>query len=111
MQNQQEFYHSSNSPQERPVPINERPRNTDPREQPQAPEETYHTYEEGYSGLNERDMWAREGEKLRPEPKHQKNMGGLLALVVLLCAVFIAGSSIGVILNWLTWIIVVVLIV
>src|SRR5438876_5646725 len=112
MQNQQEFDHLSNTPEETPAPRNERQSNTGPREQPPSQEYTYHSYEEGYTtDLSERDFWPREGEKLRPEPKNQKSMGGLLALVVLLCAVFIAGSFFGVILSWLTWVVVIVLII
>jgi DUF4097 and DUF4098 domain-containing protein YvlB len=111
MQNQQEFYNSSNIPEETPVPLNVRQSNTDPREQPQAQEYAYRSYEEGYTDLSERDFWPHEGEKLRPEPKNQKSMGGLLALVVLLCAVFIAGSLAGVVLSWLTWVVVIVLII
>ncbi len=111
MQHQQEFDHSSNPPQETPAPLTERQINTDPREQPPSQEYTYHSYEEGYTDLRERDFWPLEGEKLRPEPKNQKGMGGLLALVVLLCAAFIAGSFFGVILSWLTWVVVIVLII
>src|SRR5215472_6672354 len=111
MQNQQEFHDTSNTPQERPVPLNERQNNTDPREQRQSQEYTYRSYQEGYTELSERDFWPHEGEKLRPEPKNQKSMGGLLALVVLLCAVFIAGSFFGVILSSLTWVVVIVLII
>jgi hypothetical protein len=36
MQNQQEFYKQSNTPEETPTPFNERQTNTDPREQPQV---------------------------------------------------------------------------
>jgi len=111
MQNQQEFYDTSNTPEKTPEPINERQSNTDPREQPQSQESTYPSYAEGYSGLSEPDFWPHEGEKLRPEPKNQKSMSGLLALLVLLCAAFIAGSFFGVILSWLTWVVVIVLII
>src|SRR5438270_11875233 len=111
MQNQQEFDPMSNTPQETPAPPHERQSNTDPREQPPSQEYTYRSYEEGYTDLSERDFWPYEGEKLRPEPKNQKSMGGLLALVVLLCAAFIAGSFFGVILSWLTWVVVIALIV
>jgi hypothetical protein len=101
------------------APPNERQSNTDPREQIPAQEYTSRPYEEGhepgyeqgYTGLDERDFWSRDGEKLRPEPKNQKGMGGLLALIVLLCAGFIAGSLFGVILSWLTWGVVIVLII
>src|SRR5436309_6675771 len=111
MQNQQEFDPMSNTPQETPAPPHERQSNTDPREQPPSQEYTYRPYEEGYTDLSERDFWPREDEKLRPEPKNQKSMGELLALLVLLCAVFIAGSFFGVILSWLTWVVVIVLII
>lgn len=111
MQNQQEFSQSSHTPEERPAPFNERQSNTDPREQAAARGDTYSSYEGGYAGLNEGDLWAGEGEKLRPEPKNQKSMGGLLAVVVLLCAAFIAGSLFHVILGWLPWVVVIVLII
>jgi hypothetical protein len=111
MQHQQEFDHTSNTPEETPAPLKERQINTDSREQPPSHESTYRSYEEGYTDQSERDYWPFEGEKLRPEPKNQKSIGGLLALVVLLCAVFIAGSFFGVILSWLTWVVVIVLII
>src|SRR5258708_3918431 len=119
MQNQQKFDSMSNMSGETLAPPNEHQSNTDPREQTPAQEYTSRSYEEGheqgyeqgYTGLDERDFWPYEGEKLRPEPKNQKSMGGLLALVVLLCAVFLAGSFFGVILNWLTWVVVIVLII
>ncbi len=111
MQHQQEFDHTSNTPEETPAPLKERQINTDSREQPPSHESTYRSYEQGYTDQSERDYWPFEGEKLQPEPKNQKSMGGLLALVVLLCAVFIAGSLFGVILSWLTWVVVIVLII
>ncbi len=111
MQNQQEFHDTFNTAEVTPAPLNGRQSNTDPREQPQSQEYTYPSYGEGYTGLSEPDFWSHEGEKLRPEPKNQKSMGGLLALVVLLCAVFIAGSFFGVVLSWLTWVVVIVLII
>ena len=119
MQNQQKFDSMSNMSGETLAPPNERQSNTDPREQTPAQEYTSRSYEEGheqgyeqgYTGLDERDFWPRDGEKLRPEPKNQKGMGGLLALIVLLCAGFIAGSFFGVILSWLTWGVVIVLII
>lgn len=100
MQNQEHSY-------ETPQP-GERVINTDPREQAWQQADIYPPYEQGYSGF--RDPWS-EGEKLRPEPKSEKNVGGLLALIALLCAVFIAGSLFGVIFSWLSWVIVIVLIV
>ena len=111
MQHQQEFEHSSNTPEGMPAPLKERQINTDPREQSLSQESTYRSYEEGYTDQSERDYWPFEGEKLQPEPKNQKSMGGLLALIVLLCAVFIAGSLFGAILSWLTWVVVIVLII
>jgi hypothetical protein len=111
MQHQQEFDHTSHTPEETPAPPNERQINTDPREQPPSQQYTYRSYEEGYTDMSERDFWPYEGDKLRPEPKNQKSMGGLLALVVLLCLVFIAGSFFGAILSWLTWVVVIVLII
>ena len=110
MQHQQEFDHTTNTSEETPTPLKERQINTDPREQPLSQGYAYRSYEEGYTDLSERDFWPFEGEKLRPEPKNQKSMGGLLALVVLLCAVFIAGSLFGVVLSWLTWVVVIVLV-
>lgn len=111
MQHQQEFDHTSNTPEETPAPLKERQINIDPREQPPSHGYTYRSYEDGYTDLSERDYWPFEGEKLQPEPKNQKSMGGLLALVVLLCAAFIAGSFFGVILSWLTWVVVIALII
>jgi hypothetical protein len=105
MQNQEHIYSTSGAAQP-----DERVLNTDPREQTQPQTDTYQPYEEGYRGLRIGDIWS-EGEKLRPEPKSEKSVGGLLALVALLCAVFIAGSIFGVILSWLSWLVVILLIV
>src|SRR5215831_4121758 len=111
MQHQQEFEHSSSTPEESQAPIKDRQINTDPREQPLSQEPTYRSYEEGYVSQRERDYWPFEGEKLQPEPKNEKSMGGLLALIVLLCVVFILGSFFGAILSSLTWVVVTVLII
>jgi len=111
MQHQPEFEHTSNTREETPAPINERQINTDPREQPLSQASTYRSYEEGYTDQSEREYWPFEGEKLQPEPKNEKSMGGLLALIILLCLVFIAGSFFGAILSWLTWIVVIILII
>jgi hypothetical protein len=111
MQNQQEFAHTPNTQEETPAPRNERQQNNDPREQPSSQEYAYRSYEDGYADMSERGLWSHENEKLRADPKNQKSMGGLLALVVLLCAAFIVGSSFGVILSWLTWVVVIVLII
>jgi hypothetical protein len=105
MQNQEHIYSASGSAQP-----DERVLNTDPREQTPMQTGPSRPYEEGYRGLNVGDIWS-EGEKLRPEPKSEKSVGGLLALVALLCAVFIAGSVFGVILSWLSWLVVILLIV
>jgi len=111
MQHQQESYHTSNTSQETPAPLGGRQSTPDPREQPPLQAYPYPSYEEGYPGLSEPDFWPLEGEKLRPEPKNRKSIGGLLALVVLLCAAFLAGSFFGVIVSWLTWMVVIVLII
>jgi hypothetical protein len=105
MQNQEHIYSTARAAQP-----DERVLNNDPREQSQQQADTYQPYEEGYRGLRVGDIW-NEGEKLRPEPKSEKSVGGLLALVALLCAVFIAGSIFGVILSWLSWLVVILLIV
>ncbi len=104
MQNQEHIY--DNEPRQ----PDERGRDIESREQTGQQAYTYQAYEEGYAGLDERSIWS-EGEKLRVEPKSQRSMGGLLALIALLCAVFIAGSLFGAILSWLSWLIVVVLVV
>lgn len=83
-----------------PARSEEQRENNDPREQPSA------QYRDSVGG----DLWS-EGEKLQPEARSERTMGGLLALVVLLCAVFIAGSISGILLNWLSWLAVVVLVV
>lgn len=105
MQNQEHIYSVSEAAQP-----DERAINTDPREQSQQQTDAYRPYEEGYRGLGMGDIWS-EGEKLRPEPKSEKSVGGLLAFVALLCVVFIAGSIFGVILSWLSWLVVILLIV
>jgi Putative adhesin len=105
MQSQENIH---NAPEQ--VAANQRNINTDPREQFQEQNYSYRSYTEGYTGLDARDAWSY-GEKLRPESKDQRSIGGLLAIIVLLCAVFIAGSMFGAILSWLTWMLVVVLVV
>lgn len=105
MQNQENLYNESEQAE-----TNERTINVDPREQAQQQEYTYRPYEDGYSGLNARDVWS-EGEKLRIEPRSQKSISGLLLLIALLCAVFIAGGLFSGILSWLSWVVVIVLII
>ena len=65
MQHQQEFDHTSNTPEETPAPLGERQSNTDPREQPPSQAYTYRSYEEGYTDLSERDFWPHAPLKLR----------------------------------------------
>jgi hypothetical protein len=85
----------------------ERAVNTDPREQLDS--ETSQPYDEAGYRAWRGDGW-NEGEKLRPEPRSERSVGGLLTLVGLLCAVFIAGSIFGVIFSWLSWLLVCLLI-
>src|SRR5919198_3343031 len=89
--------------------------NIDPREQPQKPisqqEETDRSYAQGYSGLDEQDSWSREGEKLRPKSKHTESLVWPLLLVVLLCTAFIVAGLFGLILNWLSWLLVAVVLI
>lgn len=85
----------------------ERTANTDPREQLYT--ETSRSYSDGYHNMRG-DLWS-EGEKLRPAPQAGRSVGGLLMLVVLLCVVFIAGSISGIIFSWLSWLVVIVLVI
>jgi hypothetical protein len=118
MQNQQEsgsynpnFDPNPNTSEAQPLVSDECSFNTDPREQRRAPSwgDIDRTYEAGYTGLDEHDFGPREGEKLRLAPPQRKNIGGLLVLVVLICAAFIAGNLFGLIIDWLAWFIVIVL--
>ncbi len=105
MQNQEHIY---NIP-EHPAP-DENQINTDPREQAQSQNYADRSYEEGYSGSRTRDIWS-EGQKLQPTLKSEKSMGGLLAILALLCVAFIAGSHFASIPGWLSWGLVAVLVV
>src|SRR5579883_2992794 len=104
MQNQEHIYESKQSPENRQTI------NTDPREQRWQAEEPFQAYGEGYRGPGKGDIWS-EGEKLRVEPeyKNKKSVGWLLGVILLLCAVFLAGSFIGAIVSWLSWLILSVL--
>jgi hypothetical protein len=97
------------------LPPSERRINIDPREQPQErtwqQEDTDHSYEQGYSGLDEQDSWSREGEKLRPNSRPMDSIAWPLLLVVLLCTVFIAAGLLGLILGWLSWLLVAVVVI
>lgn len=98
--------HSYNMPE---THLEEQALNSDPREQVQQ-EYSYQIYEESAGTQGIRDIWS-DGEKLRPEPKSNKSIGNLLALIVLLCLVFMAGNLFGVVLSWLSWLVVIVLLV
>jgi hypothetical protein len=65
----------------------------------------YQPYAEGYTGGDMRDTWPQEGEKLQPEAKERRGMWELLALLLVLCAFAIAGSLCGIIVSWLSWLI------
>jgi hypothetical protein len=65
MQHQQEFDHTSNTPEETPAPLGERQSNTDPREQPPSQESTYRSYEEGYTDLSEQAVFRNSRPRLR----------------------------------------------
>lgn len=105
MQNQEHIYE-----QEQQV-NNENRINTDPREQGKQAEEEYRSYSEGYGGAIRRDIWS-EGEKLQAEPqiRDTKSVGWVLTVIAVLCAVFIAGTLFGVIINWLSWVVLTVLV-
>lgn len=105
MQNQEHIY---NTPEH--TPPDENQINTDPREQTQEQGDAYRSYEEGYSGSGPRDIWS-EGQKLQPMPKSEKSMGGLLAIIALLCLAFIAGSHFASIPGWLSWALAAVLVI
>jgi hypothetical protein len=92
--------------------------NTDPREQQQqrqepsveAPNYEERAYEDGYAGLDADDMWRQGGEKLRPKSTGQRNPGGLLLLLVLLCALLVAVTLTGALIPWLSWLLITVLV-
>jgi hypothetical protein len=82
------------------APCEERVSTSDPHAQQST--ETPLSFPEEYRNPGGTDQWS-EGEKVQPQARSERSVGGLLTLVVLLCAVFIAGSISGVILNWLSW--------
>jgi DUF4097 and DUF4098 domain-containing protein YvlB len=110
MQSQEQSHQGPES-----LPPDERGINIDPRERPLErawqQEDTDRSYAQGYSGLDEQESWSREGEKLRPRSKHRESMAWPLLLVVLLCAVFIAAGLFGLILSWLSWLLVAVVLI
>lgn len=106
MQNQEHIYTNEQTSG------NEYTINLDPREQRQQPGEHFQPYGEGYRGTERGDIWS-EGEKLRAEPayRNNKSVGWLLGVILLLCAVFLAGNFIGAIVSWLSWLILTTLII
>ncbi len=106
MQNQEHMYENNQETGNTPA------LNTDPREQVHEHAESFRPYTEGYYGSARRDIWS-EGEKLQAEPgnKNRQNISWFLSLAILLCAVFIAGSIFGTIVSWLSWLIVMLLII
>jgi putative adhesin len=104
MQNQ-EYIHQTTED----TSASERQINPDPREQAPSQEPAYSAYTEGYRGNEMRDIWS-EGQKLQPTPQREKSISGLLVIIALVCVAFIAGGYYGVILGWLSWVIVTLLI-
>ncbi|HEY0754845.1 MAG TPA: DUF4097 family beta strand repeat-containing protein [Ktedonobacteraceae bacterium] len=92
--------------------VSEHSSNTDPREQGQEQiSEGWPPYSQGYGHSERNDIWS-EGEKLRVEParKNKQSVSWFLGLIILLCALFIAGSILGLILIWLSWLVLTVLV-
>ncbi len=92
--------------------------NTDPREQrqwqetpPQQQNYEERSYEEGYVGMDADDMWhSRQDEKLRPRSTGQRSPNILLLLLALVCGVIIGATVIGVLLTWLSWLLLTILV-
>lgn len=98
----------------------ERSINLDPREQPQAPQgqQTYaerpyeeRSYTEGYGGIDTDESWARPGEKIYPKTAGQRGIEGPLLFIVLLCALVAAGMLLGIMMAWLSWLLLAVFLV
>src|SRR4051794_35252978 len=106
MQNQEHLYQNEQTAE------NDDRLNTDPREQNRQQEGQRQPYTEGYHGPERGNIWS-EGEKLQVEPasRNKKSVGWLLGIIILLCAVFIAGSIVGTIVSWLSWLVLTVLII
>lgn len=102
MQSQEHIYETPE-----PRPLSEQQINTDPREQgAQRQDYEYQPYAEGYTG----SIWQPEGEKIRPEPREQRGIAALL-LVLLIIGVFaVSGSMHGIIANWLSWLVLTLLV-
>lgn len=105
MQNQEHMYNTDEH-----TPTSESGINRDPREQTQLHDPAYPTYTEGYRGNEMRDIWS-EGQKVQPAPQRENNISGLLTIIALLCVAFIAGSYYGIVLGWLSWVVVMLLVV
>ncbi len=102
MQSQEHIY---DTPE--PMPISEQQMNTDPREQGiQRQEYEYQPYAEGYTG----SIWQSEGEKIRPEPREQRGIIVLLLILFILGILAVSGNTSGIIANWLSWLILTLLI-
>jgi len=102
MQSQEHIY---DTPE--PMPSSEQQVNTDPREQgAQRQEYEYQPYAEGYAG----SIWQSEGEKLRPEPGEQRGIAVLLLILLVIGIFAISGSMSGIIVHWLSWLILALLV-
>jgi len=88
--------------------MNAEPREQGYQQQQQAYE--YQPYIEGYTDLTMRDAWPMEGEKLRPESKERRGLWGLLALLLVLCVLAVVGSMYGLIVSWLSWVLIIALV-
>ncbi len=90
--------------------------NTDPREQQQRqmpPRQEYEErpYAEGYAGFDTEDMWPRGSEKISPRSAGQRGIEGPLLFIVLLCVLIAAGTIFGIIISWLSWLLIATLVV
>jgi hypothetical protein len=107
MQNQEHMQYDYEA--ETTPPASQRTTNTDPREQSQEQAYSYSAYEEGYSRRDASDVWNY-GEKAQPSSSNRRSPQNVLALVVIICVALIVGSHFGIIVGWLSWIVVSVLI-
>lgn len=109
MQNQEQ---SNQNPE--PLPPDKHGINADPREQaPQTRQQgdTEHSYTQGHGGLDKQDSRSHEGEKLRPKSRHPASRVWSLLIIVLLCLALIAAGYFGLIPNWLSWLLVAVVLI
>ncbi len=105
MQSQENIY---DTPE--PAPASEWQVNTNPREPLYQPQEDA-LYAEGYRDQERWDTWLRDGEKLQPKPNARWGMRELLIVLLLLCAFVVAGAIFGLIISWLSWMILTVLVI